>query len=590
MNSIIGFSLFYKLPAQRMDAALAAQELALSNFTRLQRRSITIGGSRLELWGHNDLHSRIVNLSDGSFLALIGSPVGNDPLVDVGEHIKNLRNAHEFQIPWDGRAILLRISADGQRWTMWNDWLGSIPVFHATMDGGRVASTIEPVPVSAGGYTSDDFYLPGLTALLINGHPISDWTIYMDMKVVPQDSAAEWDEKGFRANQVWAVRPSQSRWEAKWDDLVDEMYEVSRQAIADVLRSQSEWTLPLSSGLDSRLIAAVAAKENVNVRAYAYGASNSTDVVYSREIAQALGFPWKLISLPNDFLTRQTKRWANWFGSGMIVHGMYFMSFLDEVMRDASAPVLSGYIGDVLSGDGLTEGAEVHAKKSYQIDDDWYSSWIPNELKVSSKFPIDDALERNAENIQEQIDSFPGARYQRLILLELWNRQRRYTSFQSIVLDYTLGSANPFLSRAFARFCLSLPRAVLDQRRLMGDVFRRYYGYLAVIPGTYAQEPYILTGRYLIKKRLAAILPPALHVGPLKGMADVPLRMDIESVQSIGKDALWPLFETREKLSAWLDAERLDRDFQTIMRSKEDVRPLKRLQGAQTLAYRLLQG
>jgi hypothetical protein len=588
MNSIVGFSLFYKISTQRTEAAIAAQDSVLGPLTHLRHLSISMGETRLEVWGHNDLKNCIHSLPDGSLLVLIGSPIGKDTLADVGGKIINAPASREFEIPWDGRVILLRISADGNRWTMWNDWLGSIPVFHADVDGGRVASTLEPVTVSAGGYTPDDFFLPGLTALMINGHPLADWTLYNGMKTVPQDCVVEWDEKGFRVKQVWSVRPSQSRWEAGWDDLVDEMYEVSRQAIVEALKTQSHWVLPLSSGLDSRLIAAVAAKEGANVRTYAYGAPNSTDVVYSKQIAQALGFPWTYVELQKDFLKRYTGQWANWFGSGMIFHGMYFMCFLDGIARNGSAPIVSGFLGDVLNGDALVEAVAVHANRSYQIEDDWYSSWAAKDFKPAAKYNIEDALERNADNIKEQMDAFFGARFQKLIFLELWNRQRLFTSYQSKLLDYAMGVATPFLNRALARFCLSLPRVALDHRRLMGDVFRRYYGNLAVIPGTYAQAPYKLTGRHLIKRRVAASLPPALHIGPLKGMTDVPLRMDIESVQATGKAALWPLFEVWEKLSAWLDVEQLARDFETIMKSKEDNRPLRRLQAAQTLAYRLL--
>ena len=32
---------------------------------------------------------------------------------------------------------------------------------------------------------------------------------------------------------------------------------------------------------------------------------------------------------------------------------------------------------------------------------------------------------------------------------------------------------------------------------MQGEVFRRYYGRLAVILGTYAKDPFILTGIYL---------------------------------------------------------------------------------------------
>jgi hypothetical protein len=200
---------------------------------------------------------------------------------------------------------------------------------------------------------------------------------------------------------------------------------------------------------------------------------------------------------------------------------------------------------------------------------------------------MDEALDEIASQINMQIDGFPGAWFQRLTLLELRNRQRLFTCFQSVLSDYWRGVASPYINRAYARFCLSLPRASLDDRRLLGDVFRRYYGRLAVIPGSYSNEPFIPTGRYLIKRRIAKSIPRFLRHGPLAGTEYVPLRMDIESVQASGKAALWPIYDVWDRLAEWLDVNQLEEYYQIIRQSKEDIRPLRRLQSVQTLAYRL---
>ncbi len=586
MDSIIGFTLHSPLEETSARRLFAAQEQALSHFPHLERKTISLGFSSLHLWGRSGMEKRLHTLPDGSLAALIGSPHAAEiNLADVQDALL----ADTFEIPWDGRVILLHISADGKRWRMWNDWLGSIPVFHAEAGGGRIASTLEPVVVASAGYTPDDFFLPGLVSLLINGHFISDWTLYKGMKVIPPDSRIEWDEKGFRAETLWSVEPSQSRWEAGWDDLVDEMYELSRKAIADVLKTHPTWILPLSSGMDSRLIAGVAAEVGAEAYAYTWGAHNTTDAVYSQKIARALGIPWKRIDLPRDFMVTYTPTWADLFGSSMHFHGMYQMAFLDQIQSERPAPIISGFLGDVLAGDAVKDFHIVHKdRRSYQLESDWYSHWTVDEVRTRIPIPIADALETNAEEYQRQIASLPGAFFQKTQFLELHNRQRGFTSFHSILADYWRGVAVPFLNRAYARFCLSLPRLALDDRRLLAEVFRRYYGKLAVIPGTYAPDPLIISGKYLLLRRLAAMLVPALHLGPLQGFGNVQLRMDIESVQHSGRKALWPLFDVCQRLSEWLDFSQLERDFQTVMISKEDIRPLRRLQSAQTLAYRLL--
>ena len=579
MNSVVGFTIFSNLPEKRVKALQAAHDRALAYFA-LQRQSLTLGETRLELWGRNGLDERIHTLPDGSLAALIGSPHGKTVLAEVQDDLLS----GDFELPWDGRVIVLRVSADGRHWTMWNDWLGSIPVFHAQIGQGRIASTLEPATVAAAGYTPDDFFLPGMVSLLMNGHFISDSTLYKGMKIVPPDSVAEWDENGYRTKQVWAVQPSQDRWEAGWDELVDEMHELSHAAIADVLRTQPQWIVPLSAGLDSRLIAAVGVDIGADLKTYAWGEPEATDVIYSHQIARTLGLPWKRIGLCEDFLACYTPLWADLFGSSMHFHGMYQMCFLDTLRSEAGTSLINGYFGDQLSGmNGIQcdAGYDIYRNK-------WYLHWDAGEVRSLLKFPIDEALQEIADEVSRQDKSLRGPRFSKNLYFGSWSRQRLFTSFQSTLTSYWREVATPFLNRAYARFCMSLPWAVLENRRLLADVFRRYYGKLAVIPGTYASEPFILTGKYLLKHRIVEHLPAPLHHGPFAGFDDVPLRMDMDCIQATGWESLWPLLETRDALSDLLDVDLLEQEYGRIMHSKEDIRPLRKLQSVQALAYRLL--
>ena len=134
---------------------------------------------------------------------------------------------------------------------------------------------------------------------------------------------------------------------------------------------------------------------------------------------------------------------------------------------------------------------------------------------------------------------------------------------------------------------MSLPRVALENRRLLGDVFRLHYGRLAVIPGTYATKPLIVTGKYLVKRRIAQSLPDVFRQGLFAGFDQVPLRMDIDCIQATGKDALWPMYNVWDQLGEWVDVSYVDQAYQAIMESTEDIRPLRKLQSIQTLAYRL---
>ena len=584
MGALIGFALGLNLPEKKQEEMEAVQHRVLAHFPDLKNQVRVVGESRLYLWGRADFEDCIYTQPDGSVLALIGSPTGKTTLSMVGASLNSLQRVDEFSLPWDGRVVLLWVSADGKSWRMWNDWVGSIPVYHAVVGTGRLASTLEPVAVAGAGYNTGDLYLPALVSLLTNGHFISDWTLFKGMKTVPPDCFAEWDDTGYHNRSLSTVTISESRWETSWDSLVDEMYELSREAVSDVLQSHNSWILPLSAGLDSRLIAAVAADLRANVHTYAWGESNTTDVIFSREIAKRLGFSWKHIDLPGDFLVQYTPEWADLFGSAMHFHGMYQMAFLDGIRSEPKGAILSGFIGDVLSGSSLMQfdkGNVIYRK-------DWYKHWTTSEVKALLRIPVEVALEEIAAEVKKVSDSLKGSQYSRSLLFELWTRQRFFTSFQATLSDYWRGAATPFINRKYAQFCLSLPRVALEGRRLLGDVFRRYYGRLAVVPGTYADDPYIPTVRYLIKQRIAKRLPSALHIGPFAGFGQVPLRMDVESLQATGKSALWPLYDEWDHLNEWLDITQVEAAYQTVSHSAEDIRPLRKLQSVQTLAYRLM--
>lgn len=586
MNSLVGFALCAGLSEDSLIRLETARSRALGRFKKIVHCSIQIGETQLYVWGHNDIMKRVLTLPDGSMVALIGSPHNPISWDDVTDDL--LSNRFK-ELPWDGRLILLKISADGKHWIMWNDWLGSIPIFHAQIGGGRIASTLEPIVVSVARFSSADIFMPGLVSLMINGHMLGNWTLYKGMNTIPPDSVIEWQPDGIHTKTLWTVKPSHDHWETGWDDLVDEMYELSHNAIADILKTQPAWIVPLSSGLDSRLIAGVGADVGANLHMYAWGAPNTTDVIYSEKIAKTLGYPWKRIDLPADFLMKYTQSWADIFGSSMHFHGMYQMAFLDLLESELEGSIISGFIGDVLAGDDVVTLSAVHsAHQSVQIYDDWHVHWDTCSTETLLKAPLDDVLPQLSVEINNEINAFSGARYQNLLFLELWSRQRFFTSFQSTLSDYWRGVANPFMHRTYARFCMSLPRVALDNRRLLGDVFRRYYGRLAVIPGTYAKEPYRLTGQYLIKQRIARKLPSFLRRGPFSGFDEVPLRMDMEAVQASGKDALWPIYTAWDQLGAWLDVHQIEQAYQDVMTSLVDIRPLRKLQSVQALAYRLL--
>jgi hypothetical protein len=586
-QAAIGFTAIYNGSPQALANSQAALQRTLAHFNDLHHSTLEIGQTRLTLWGRGDLAKCCHTLPDGSLLALIGSPVGKVSWQEIARQVMDASPARPFILPWEGRVNLLRIDPHDNSWTLWNDWVGSIPVFHASLSGSRMASTLEPAMVAALGLGENDISLPSLLALLIWGHYFSDWTLFKNMKTLPPDCEARWQANNFQFTPRLSVQPSEQRWQAGWDEILEAMYSLSQQAIATTLKTQPHWVLPLSSGLDSRLIAGVAADVGADVTAYTWGVPKSSDVIHAQGIARALGIPWKTINPGNGYLARDLPRWTDLFGSAMHFHGMYQIPFLDALENEPPGPIISGFIGECMTGYDVKFLMEAYQGPTpYQLTPDAYLHWTPKELRSLMSIPIDDALDELAAEYQRLADAIPGPPFQKVRLLTVWGRQRHFTYFQSLMSDYFRGVATPYIHREYARFAYSIPRALLDERIMQQMMFARYYPGLAAIPGTYAREPITYNGSYLLKKRLARYLPEKTARQVFPGLYRSRAVSDVACVTHDGKASFQPLFEKLPQVAAWMNLERIHATYDNIL-AKNDSQSIRKLQSIQTFAWRL---
>lgn len=589
MNSAIGCTAMWRGTEEMRLRAEAAQKRAIAHFPDIQQQKLQVGETTLYWWGRNSLADCVFTLPDGSVLMVAGSPVGDIPLAEIAKQMDQRSRPEEYRIPWEGRFILLHVSADGRDWRMWNDWVGSIPVFYTQSKQARIASTLEPVVVAANRFTREDFFWPGIVFLLLNGHLLWDWTLFKDMKTVLPDTVMAWQADNCRVQHCQTVEANEDYWQTGYDELVERMYDLSKQAITRALENHRTWVVPLSGGLDSRLIAAAGSEARRDLHAFTWGPATTRDAVNARSVARVLGLPWRRIDLKRDYLSHYLPLWADLFGSGMHFHGMYQVQFLDSIQAFQPAPIITGNYGDILAGyfTIFTEDIDFHEKRATSIVPPEFLHWNEESLRSLFKIDIQNALDQIADELDRQFEASQGAYFQRINLLNIRNRQRMFISFQSTLADYWRGTATPYMDRAYAQFCFSLPKAVLENRRLEIDMLKRYYPKVMAIPGTYAPEPAILTGRYLLKRRAAKKLPPRLGSRLLpEFFAQKSLESDVASLAHCCEKGIWPIPEMKNALSEWIHYDRVIPVYHAALNG--DMTSMRRLQSLQAFSYRLM--
>jgi len=580
----VGFTVSIGLDDSAAQRQTAAHRRALRHFPWLHDAAVQQGASSIELWSHEVADRSLHHGEDGCLYILVGSPVGRPAWSAVLAQLKR-QGDDRFELPWEGRVVLVRVSPDGRDWTAWTDWCGSIPVFHARTGEGRIASTLEPVVVAGAGYGPSNFFLPALMSLLISGHFLSDWTLYQGMKVVPPDCAAVWSGSNFHLSRLWTVAPSEARWNDGWDELIDEMYELSRQAIADVLATRPSWILPLSGGLDSRLIAAVGAQMGTDLRAYTYGPPNWNETTFARQVAKVLKIPWKRIDLGTRYLAEYSRLWADWFGSALHQHGMYQMPFL-EAVRSQGRPIVTGFTGDPLAGAQTALLARPADSLLGALMRKW-CMWDPAELRHLARADVEEAIGTVEDELKRLYDEIPGAHFQKMWMLFQWCHVFGFSYYQPMMYDYYTGVGTPYVNRQLVALALSLPRLALERRRLQARMLCRYYPKMAQIGRTYATRPYMETGRYLLRSKLAGKLPRWLRRGPLREFAPTPNTLGGDCAKATGRAALWPIYDAWDRLVERFDADELNRILERSLAGDPEAH-MKHMP-IQTIAYRLLE-
>jgi hypothetical protein len=232
--------------------------------------------------------------------------------------------------------------------TLQTDWLATETIFYherTSRAGGNILQVID--------YEYFDWDWPGLQNYLAFGYSVFGHTPVRGVRFLPPASRLTIVGGQFA---IANLAPDQGL----LDQLAsrstpDEVLEMIRQRLEQWRAGLAgrEVVLPLSGGLDSRLLLALW-PQPAELAAFTYGVSDpqagSVEVVHARLLAQRYGLRWWPIELAT--LGRYLPDWYALFGPSTHAHGMYQLEFYHKIaaLGWGQRPLLSGALGDAWAG------------------------------------------------------------------------------------------------------------------------------------------------------------------------------------------------------------------------------------------------
>lgn len=332
---------------------------------------------------------------------------------------------------------------------------------------------------------------------LLSGYVTGSETLFPNVK---QLQAGEWLEVTFIDGVLAIARSRFYRFLHGEPELVDDvelrktLSRVTVEAINRLIRYANgrQILLPLSGGYDSRLIATKLKQAGYgNVLCFTYGLSGNKEAVYSKTVAESLGFRWEFIEYSGELWKREwagadaadfRKRASNHCSLPCVQDWLAIKQLRDRGIADARAVVVPGHTGDFVSGGHIP--SEAFQKNSFS-DGELFQAIINRHLSNAPIAPIgSQCREAMALRVRDRIRlAHDGSAVSFANLYELWvwqERQAKYIVNSVRVYDqFDLDWWMPLWDVAFIEFWQRVPLELREGRNWYIDWVQTSYAGVA---------------------------------------------------------------------------------------------------------------
>ncbi len=333
-----------------------------------------------------------------------------------------------------------------------------------------------------------------LADFLYLGFVLEDRTFFREIKLLPAASILTFEKGNISIEKYWDYsfyrQSKQDRTEA---DYLKEFYQKLLSAVDKRIKGRTDLILPLSGGLDSRTLAGMVSKARFGgkVRALSYGHDYCYDVVYGKKIANALRYPHTFLPVSTDYLTRYAEKFVSLTDGTIRCHNAHLMLFHDFLFGKKCSNVLTGFLGDVLTGtnfnkewigndenDVILKTFEISVNHlddlKYYLTNDLYERIVDKTIPSIKKY-------FHATNTE---DLFYKAHY-----LTLTQRQRRYVAFNIFSYEPLGNVLSPFTDNDLVDFIIGVPKEFLMEQSLYRKMIARYLPEVASAPWNKTRLP-----------------------------------------------------------------------------------------------------
>ncbi|MDY0078332.1 MAG: asparagine synthase-related protein [Bacteroidales bacterium] len=384
----------------------------------------------------------------------------------------------------DGEFVLLILNTQNQQLWLWNDVFGRLPVYLFQESGKLlIGRAIQHIRAISGSKSFDTY---GLATTLLFGFALGEQSLWEGISYLPPGVLLKADfktnklfiSKGFEAYRFGSAEPPNPK---VWIESLS-------SALENRLKKLPNMALSLSGGLDSRLIAALLKKMEVNIPAYTYQdaeGSASADVQAVKQMVSQLDWEsqHKFIPLEPTNIAQiqelmQLKQGINYAGMAFLLPflGYFSQQHLAMITGDGGDKLLAD-LHPLLRLRNQNQLLKYLLRKHGRSQLETAARWSGISVKALTSYLLAH-LETYQESPEKAYSQFLLRERGRKWLFEGEDRNREFC-----------WSTTPFYEPSFARQALAVRMSDKAFGKLFLQLFRQLPGSLEQIVNPNWQQP-----------------------------------------------------------------------------------------------------
>ncbi|RRJ84440.1 asparagine synthase-related protein [Aestuariirhabdus litorea] len=323
----------------------------------------------------------------------------------------------------------------------------------------------------------------GAAQLLITSHLCDEHSLLEGVRLIAPAAHLSWGPEGYTQRCYWA--PSIDPTRGDLEGGAEALQPLLEHALQRQVGESDELTLPLSGGLDSRLLAGLLpAALRPMTHSFSYGHAHSYDRRIGRRVAKTLGIRHQRLDLPARLYQRYQAQALTLADGEISIEAFPLFRLLEAGVEGST--LVSGYAGDWISSKKRLHPQEGRDRSLQYLWQKLYvrKGFSARDLEAVVVHPqVREGYERLQQTMLEAFDSACADTFaDKAQLLEFWHRQRRYVSYQLNVLETRFRVCAPLCDYELVRNWLNMPAHWKEQQRAYRSLIERISPTLAALP------------------------------------------------------------------------------------------------------------